>query len=357
MEKQVINISILGATGFGGGELLRLLSLHPFASVMHIQSRGAVGKAIGEIHPHLRSVYEATFTDSIPTSFASLSNQVIFSSLPHGESAKIIQEHRERFPKATIIDLSGDFRIADEKTHTEFYPHTPFLKALRLEAVYGLPEAHNNPAKAQGIVANPGCLATAATLSLLPLSKAEKLPKLESISLHLATGSSGSGKEPRATTHHPVRHANFYAYKPLEHQHIPEITQCLNLVVHQNKEVIESLSFVPHSLPVSRGILCSTFLNFTHEVMESDLYSSFIEYFKNDKFIRVLPLGVTAELENIVGSNFADISIRAKGKNAIIHVAIDNLIKGMAGQAIQNMNIALGIPETTGLLFGGLRPI
>ncbi len=354
-----INVAVLGATGFGGGELLRLLSMHPQVSVFSVQSRSNTGKTICDLHPHLRSIYNLKFCEKIPADFGSLSQQVIFSSLPHGESSKVIDEVQKQFPRALIIDLSGDLRLKEIESHQKFYPHSPIFSELRSNTSYGLSEIFRSEITKSRVIANPGCLATAATLSLLPFtsSNSNDIPPISNISLHLATGSSGSGKEPKPNTHHPVRHANFYAYKPLEHQHIPEIIESLSHTQHQNSAAIKNLSFVPHSLPVSRGILCSTFIDLTNATKPQDVRSLFETQFKNDPFIRVLPEHTAAELENVVGSNFADISIFSKEDKVIIHVAIDNLIKGMAGQAIQNMNIALGLPETTGLFFGGLRPI
>jgi N-acetyl-gamma-glutamyl-phosphate reductase len=352
-----IHIAILGGTGFGGGELLRLLTMHPQAQVVCVQSRSAAGKSIGQVHPHLRSLYTLTFSEAIPSSFGSYARQVIFSSLPHGESSKLIEAVRLEFPKALIVDLSGDLRLKDTAAHQTYYPHSPILSELRTQAIYGLSEAARTSIQGQQLIANPGCLATAAILSLLPFTSDKQTPHITSIALHLATGSSGSGKEPKPNTHHPVRHANFYAYKPLEHQHIPEIIESLCPTEHHNASAIRQFSFVPHSLPVSRGILCSAFITLSQPTTTQAMQQLFEQRYQHDPFIRVLPPHTAAELENVVGSNFSDIAVHAKDEKVIVHVALDNLIKGMAGQAIQNMNIALGIPETTGLFFGGLRPI
>ena len=349
-----IGVAILGATGFGGGELLRLLSMHPNVTVSAVQSRSNSGVSVGELHPHLRGVYKNSFVSEITNELDGYEKSVIFSSLPHGESGAVVAQHRQRFPTSMIIDLSGDLRLRNKQAHEEYYAKFPFNTELRNTTVYGLPEKNRAAIKNTTLVANPGCLATAAILSILPLL--DSTIHLQNIALHLATGSSGAGKELKSSTHHPVRHANFYAYKPLEHQHLPEIIESLTNNDSANTAAVKSMSFVPHSLPVSRGILCSAFITTSAAVNLEQVKATYQTFYASHPFIRMLT-NTAAELENVVGSNFADIAIHAKDNHLIIHVAIDNLVKGMAGQAIHNMNLMCGLPETTGLFFGGLRPV
>lgn len=345
----MIAVAILGGTGFGAGELLRILSGHPEVEVVAATSRSKAGEKYSSVHPHLASIYEDRFVSELTeAAFAGLEDVCIFSALPHGESGRAIQETRQKFPKAKIIDLSGDLRLKDIVVHREFYGHSEDLEDLRASSVYGLTEVNAKEISSASLVANPGCLATAAVLSLLPFAG----KTIKSVHLHAATGSSGSGKDAKASTHHPIRHANFLAYKALEHQHVPEVIQCLS----ENGGKFTNLPFVAHSLPVSRGILCTTFLEFEQDQNQKELESTIAEFYAGKPFIRFKG-STPAELENVVGSNFCDISVKVKGNQVVVHAAIDNLVKGMAGQAIHNMNLMFGLPEKTGLWFGGWRPV
>ena len=283
-----------------------------------------------------------------PSAFVKFDGACIISALPHGESGKAISEVQLAFPDAKIIDLSGDLRLKDLETHKKHYEKSADLEELRAQAVYGLPEVNRNAIETAKLVSNPGCLATAAILSLLPINGLD----IKSVHLHLATGSSGSGKEAKASTHHPIRHANFLGYKILNHQHTPEVIQCLN---HAGGKYFE-LPFVAHSLPVSRGILATAFVELAEESSQEELDEKFTALYANSPFVRYKSTQ-PAEIENVVGSNFCDISATIVGKQVVVHAAIDNLVKGMAGQAIHNMNLMFGLPETTGLWTGGWRPV
>lgn len=344
-----IGIVILGGTGFGAGELLRLFAGHPKVTVLAVTSRSMARQPISNAHPHLSSVVELEFvSDLSPDTFDGYDSQCIISALPHGESGKAIAEIVTKFPSAKVIDLSGDLRIKDFAVHKCWYEKTPELKELRAEAVYGLPEVNRNEIKTARIVANPGCLATAATLALLPFSES----KPRSSHLHLSTGSSGAGKEAKPSTHHPIRHANYLGYKLLNHQHEPEILQTLTAAGWTPY----SLPFAAHSLPVSRGILCTAFLSYKSERPQVWAEVLIESQYQGQPFVRAKGLK-PAEIENVVGSNFCDISVTAIGGEIVVHAAIDNLVKGMAGQAIQNLNLMFDLPETTGLWFGGWRPV
>lgn len=268
---------------------------------------------------------------------------VVISALPNGRSLAAIEKLRGVAPKARIIDLSGDLRLQDKALHEKHYPSTDFATALRQEAIYGCPELNKDKIASATLVSNPGCLATATLLALAPIREMQ----LDTIFVHTATGSSGAGKEPKPSTHHPIRHANMFAYRPFEHQHEPEVQQALNIP--------QPLNFVPHSLPVCRGILASAFVRAEGLSVDS-VMMKFNDFAKNAPFVRFCGTG-GVELENVVGSNFCDISVAGEGDAIVIHAAIDNLIKGMAGQAIQNLNIMCGWSETAGLWSGGWRPI
>lgn len=344
-----VGVAILGGTGFGAGELMRLFSSHPSVKVVAATSRSVAGHKISSVHPHLAGVYEQEFLSTIPSdAFEGCDGHCVISALPHGESAKAIGEVMNAFPSVRVIDLSGDLRLKDAEVHRQHYEKTPEFAEMRAKAVYGLPEVNRKTIETANVIANPGCLATAALLTILPFD----LFAPRSIHLHLATGSSGSGKEAKASTHHPVRHANFLAYKVLEHQHVPEVVQCLTSTGWSLSE----LPFVAHSLPVSRGILCSAFVELQAPTTQEFVEQTFADYYAKQPFVR-LKGSQPAEIENVVGSNFCDISLTVKGREVVVHAAIDNLVKGMAGQAIHNLNLMFGLPETTGLWTGGWRPV
>jgi N-acetyl-gamma-glutamyl-phosphate reductase len=344
-----IGVAILGGTGFGAGELLRMICGHPNVAIVAATSRSVAGQKISSVHPHLASIYEQEFLSTIPSdAFEGFDGQCVISALPHGESAKAINEVITAFPNAKVIDLSGDLRLKDFETHRNHYDKTPEFAELRSKAIYGLSEVNRMAIESANLVSNPGCLATAAILATLPFYKFQP----QSVHLHLATGSSGSGKEPKASTHHPVRHANFLAYKVLQHQHVPEVIQCLNNAGWN----LSDLPFVAHSLPVSRGILCTAYIELPAPSSQELVEQSLVDFYGHQPFIR-LKGTQPAELENVIGSNFCDLSVSVKGKEVVVHTAIDNLVKGMAGQAIHNMNLMFGLPETTGLWVGGWRPV
>ena len=344
-----IGVAILGGTGFGAGELLRLFAGHPNVEIVVVTSRSNDGKHVSSVHPHLASVCDLKFQSSLQADmFKGFGDVCIISALPHGASAASIKEIIEILPSSKVIDLSGDLRIKDFEVHRKHYEQTFEYRNLRSSAVYGSPEVFRDQIRLASLVANPGCLATAANLSLLPFVS----HPIRSVHLHLATGSSGAGKDPRVTTHHPVRHANFSAYKVLEHQHVPEVIQCLN----NAGGTLESIPFVAHSLPISRGILCSAFIDMDMEFGQEEVEAMLKVRYRKHPFIRFKG-STPAEIVNVVGSNFCDISVTVKDKQIVVHTAIDNLVKGMAGQAIQNMNLMFGLAETAGLWFGGLRPV
>jgi N-acetyl-gamma-glutamyl-phosphate reductase common form len=350
-------VIIVGGTGFGAGELLRLLLNHPNITVNSVISSSNANKPISSSHPHLLGLYDhLNFISSLEEVVVQHpENAVFICALPHGQSAATVEKINLKFPKSRIIDLSGDLRLKDLNLHKKFYPSSELSENLRQSSVYGLPELNFELIKQAKIISNPGCLATAAILSLLPVSSFHSSIRIcanSSIVLNVATGSSGAGKEPKQSTHHPVRHANFFSYKPFEHQHEPEIQQTLTSAGLSGF----TMSFVPHSLPISRGILCATYFNLTSSITAQDITAYYKKYYANSPFIRVLQ-NTPAEIENIVGSNFCDVSVATRDNQVVVTTVIDNLVKGMAGQAIENLNIMTGLDRMTGLRVAGLRPI
>ncbi len=350
-----VHVAILGASGYGAGELLRLLTQHPHARVIAAVSHSSPGSAIAKFHPHLRGFYDLAACAKLDLApLLDADHAVIFSALPHGESGAAIAELLELLDarrdggRARIVDLSGDLRLRDIAAHQRFYPETPAFETLRPLAVYGMPELAREQIRAARVVANPGCLATAAILAAAPLIDGGFRG---TVVIDAKTGSSGSGKALKETTHHPTRHADFRAYKPLAHQHEGEITQAWGDPLAERI----TLSFVPQSMDVSRGIFATAHLTLPEPTTSAALRAKFASYYANSPFIRIVDDSPT--LQDVVGSNFCDLALAARGRHVIAMAALDNLIKGMAGSAIQNMNLMCGLPETCGLWTPSLRPV
>lgn len=349
-------VYILGGSGYGGGELLRLLSQHPDVETIHAVSRKYAGQPFWKVHPNLRSVVNASF-EAQPdwAAFAQVEHPVVFSTMPHFELAQQLPKLEDSWAKhdlnerLTLIDLSGDFRLDRADTFERAYgkPH-PYPQALG-SFVYGLPEWQKEKIKGARRIASPGCFATAIQLALLPLAG---LKNLGFIAVSAATGSSGSGTSPGETTHHPTRANDFRAYKVLSHQHEAEITRLLDA----NKTSGYSLAFVPHSAPLVRGIFATVQLHppAALGLNAETLRKKYEDFYRDAPFVRLVE--DTPRVAAVVGSNFCDITVHEKNENVVVMVALDNLVKGMAGQAIQNMNISCGFQENLGLGSPGFCP-
>ncbi|MCA9244048.1 MAG: N-acetyl-gamma-glutamyl-phosphate reductase [Phycisphaerales bacterium] len=355
MSDRPIRAAILGATGYGAGELLRLLVAHPLVDVVGASSTSLRAAPIAVAHPHLAGFYDdLTIEDAID--WAKLRNAkeaVLFSALPHDASPAAIEQALVSAEKAgvrpRVIDLSGALRLRDATIHARHYPETPFADDLRGGFTYGMPEIDRAAVRSARHITNPGCLATASILAVAPLAFACRYSG--EIAVDARTGSSGSGKGLKDATHHPTRHADFRAYKPMAHQHEPEILQALG---DANGERI-ALSFVPHSLPVSRGIFVTAHATLPDEMTTTALREAYRRYYAESPFIRLRDDSPT--LQDVVGSNFCDIAVFARARQVVAMSTIDNLVKGMAGAAIQNMNLMCGHDERLGLWTPALRPV
>lgn len=333
---------ILGGTGYGGMELLRYLLVHPEVEVVALTSRSEDGE-VAEHQPHLRGLTSLRFTKEVDGTLDALAAEadLVFSARPHGVAAAELPGLLERHPDLRAIDLSGDFRLKDAGQYPTWYslkhPHPEVLA----DAVYGLPEIGLADAIREArLVANPGCHATAVILALWPLVDAgllEGRPHVVSV-----TGSSGSGARASAATHHPERFANFKAYKPLRHQHLPEIEQALGGATR--------VDLVPCSAPIARGIHVTAFAP-VGAATEDDVRSAFVERYAGCGLVRAVPEAV--EVRAVAGTAFADVALTVEDGTAVVTVAIDNLGKGMAGTAVQNLNLMFGLDETRGLLRPG----
>jgi N-acetyl-gamma-glutamyl-phosphate reductase len=337
-----IRTAIFGGSGYGGSELLRILLFHPEAEITLVTANEHAGKAVPEVHRNLLSLTDLEF-EQAPGDLSHLENvDVAFFALPHGQAMSLIPS----LPgKVKVIDLSGDFRIDDPLVFEEFYKTEQTAGDLQATFVYGLTETNREAIKNASFIANPGCFATATLLALAPVA-ANKLASGRVV-VDAKTGSSGSGAKAAANTHHPQRANSFYAYKPFTHQHTPEIEQLLKTLGDWNNDLV----FMTHSLPVSRGIFASCYIELKSDV---DLESVYKEFYKDSPFVRIV--GGSPDINWVKNTNFCDISVHQNGRSAVVFSAIDNLVKGAAGQAVQNMNLMFGLPETTGLIFAGSNP-
>jgi len=337
--------AIIGGSGYGGAELARRLLMHPDVELVRVASIDHVGEPLGAVHPNLDGATDLVFEDLAPAA-AAKGCDVALLALPHKVTASKVPELIAAGVK--IVDMSGDFRLRDVAAYEKYYgakhPHPELLGSF----VYGLPELNRAAIQRAQYVASPGCFATAMELALLPLARAGLL---DHATIHVTgiTGSSGSGIAPGAGTHHPSRAGNLKTYKPLEHQHVPEVVQTLGDAGAKATE----LRFVPVSAPLTRGIFVTCFLELAAEVDGPRLTALFDEAYAREPFTR-RPRKRLPEVVAVAGSNFIEVGFAVgpvvDGKRTVTTFsAIDNLIKGGAGQAIQNMNLVLGCDERASL--------
>ena len=352
---KAVDVAILGASGFGGAELLRLLLAHPNVASISAISRSHAGKAIASMHPHLRGLTSGTFNAELDfEALHTAQNPVLFAALPHGEFAKLWPELYARLPANTlVIDLSADFRLRNSAAFAAAYGYAHPCPEHLPSFVYGLPEAHAGSIAGAKRIANPGCFATAIALALLPLVAVPH--DFGRIHISAVTGSSGSGTQPSSGTHHPTRAHDFRAYKILTHQHESEIRACLADAVLRAGEgaCAPEFSLVPHSAPMVRGIFATCQFELPGLSAET-LMQAYRQQYQHSRFVHVLDESPRAAA--VAGSNFCDLSMHVVDGSVAVLCAIDNLGKGMAGQAVQNMNLSLGLPEAAGLMAAGLFP-
>jgi len=345
MTDNKIKIGVFGGSGYGGSELLRILLFHPNAEIAFVTANEHAGKAVSDVHKNLLGLTDLRFEAS-PEDFSTLGDiDLAFFALPHGQALKLIPQ---LLPKTKVIDLSGDFRIDDPKIFKEFYKLEHTASELQSQFVYGLTETNRNAIKSADRIANPGCFATATLLALAPMVRSALINGR--IIVDAKTGSSGSGAKAAANTHHPQRMNSFYAYKPFQHQHVPEIEQHLCEVGEFSSELV----FMTHSLPVSRGIFASCYLETSLSITNEDLNHLFKHFYDDSFFVRVVD--GSPDINWVKNTNFCDIAAHSNGKQVVVFSAIDNLVKGAAGQAVQNMNLMFGLDEKTGLVFAGSNP-
>ncbi len=340
-----INLAIFGGSGYGGSELLRILLFHPEVEISLVTANEHAGKPISEVHRNLHGLTELWFS-ATPDDPETLNNiDCAFLALPHGQAMEIAP----RLPGATkVIDLSGDFRLRDPDLFQRHYGREHTAIDAQKDFVYGLTETNRQAIKNARFISNPGCFATATLLGLAPLV-AENLIKGRVIA-DAKTGSSGSGAKAAANTHHPQRMNSFYAYKPFTHQHVPEIEQELRAIGDWTSELI----FMTHSLPLARGIFASIYVESKEDLTEAGVQSLFADFYRESFFIRLVK--GSPDINWVKTTNFCDIGFAARGRQVVVFSALDNLVKGAAGQAVQNMNLMFGLDEKTGLMLMGTNP-
>jgi N-acetyl-gamma-glutamyl-phosphate reductase len=342
VEQPGIRVGIFGGSGYGGSELLRILLFHPNVEIVFVTANEHAGKPVAEVHPNLRGLTNLAFIKA-PDELESIN--CIFLALPHGQAMSIVPNLPAQ---VKAIDLSGDFRLRDRSVFEQHYkqPHTAM--AHQSEFVYGLTETNRETIRSARLIANPGCFATATLLGLAPLVANGLLNGR--VVVDAKTGSSGSGAKPAANTHHPQRMNSFYAYKPFTHQHVPEIEQELQHAGDWTNELV----FMTHSLPVARGIFASIYAEAKRELSAAELRAIFADYYTDSFFVRLVD--GSPDINWVKTTNFCDLGFAARGKQIVIFSAIDNLVKGAAGQAVQNMNLMYGLDEKTGLVLPGTNP-
>ncbi|MFN2577061.1 MAG: N-acetyl-gamma-glutamyl-phosphate reductase [Pyrinomonadaceae bacterium] len=340
-----IKVAIFGGSGYGGSELLRILLQHPHADIQFVTANEHAGKAVSDVHRNLLGVTELNFIKA-PEQLETLSDiDCAFFSLPHGQAMNIAP----RLPaQVRVIDLSGDFRLSDANVFAQHYGREHTTINAQRDFVYGLTETNRDVIPSATRIANPGCFATATLLGLAPLV-ANNLLSCRVI-VDAKTGSSGSGARAAPNTHHPQRSNSFYAYKPFTHQHVPEIEQELQSIGDWNHELV----FMTHSLPVARGIFASIYCTLKNEMSAAEASAMFAQFYRDSFFVRLVE--GSPDINWVKTTNFCDIGFAARGRQLVVFTAIDNLVKGAAGQAVQNMNLMFRLDEKTGLMLMGTNP-
>ncbi len=337
----MVKVGIIGATGYAGVELVRLLSSHPNVEIAAISSVTFEGQKLSEVYEMYTDLNDLVCekqSDVIEKC------DIVFAALPHGLSQELAKECLDK--EKTFIDLGADFRLEKEKDYKNWYGGKYLDKDAHKNSVYALPELFRKNISGKKIIANPGCYSTAVPLALAP-AVINGIIKTDNVIADCKSGVTGAGRGLSQGTHFAELNEAFTAYKIGEHRHTPEIEQTLFNLAYQHY----TITFVPHLLPVNRGILATCYANLNRKMSVEQVRELYQKFYKNEYFVRVLDGDKVANIKNVKYSNFCDISVHVdKRTNRLVVVsAIDNMVKGAAGQAIQNMNIICGLDEKTGL--------
>lgn len=349
MEK--IKAAVVGSTGYAGEELVRILSNHKNVELKFLTSRSYKGQNFQDVYANFNKVLDINLIeDDIET----LSNEidVIFLALPHGIASSKVT--KEILSNVKIIDLGADFRLKSKTVYEKWYNVEHLGESLLDEAVYGLPEIYREEIKKTNLIANPGCYTTCSILSLYPLFK-NNLIETNSVIIDAKSGVTGAGRGVSLGVHFSETNENIKAYKIASHRHTPEIEQELSNAI--KKDVV--IQFTPHLIPMNRGILTTSYLKLKDGFTFDDVKEAYFNQYKDEKFVRLLKDGIYPETKWVKGSNYIDIGLffdRRTG-NVIVQGAIDNLIKGASGQAVQNMNLTFGFCEDEGIKTAGIFPV
>ena len=336
-----LRIGVLGASGYTGGELLRLLALHAGTEVRMLSAERRAGRPVAAVFPHLAGLNAPDLIRLGDADYGAL--DLVFCCLPHGTTQEVIA----KLPRhLKIVDLSADFRLTDPAVYATWYGHEHRAVALQREAVYGLTELKRDEIANARLVANPGCYPTSAQLPLVPLIEAGVIDA-RGIIIDAKSGVSGAGREAKEGSLYAEVGEGIHAYGIASHRHAPEIEQGLS----EAADAPITVNFTPHLMPMNRGILSTIYVQLKNGASEDDARLALEKRYVNEPFVRVLPKGVAPATRHVRGSNLCLIGVfadRLPGR-AILLAAIDNLVKGASGQAVQNMNVMAGLPETTGL--------
>lgn len=340
----MINVAIVGATGYTGQELVRILSMHPEANIHSLLCRSHPGERYSEVFPAFSGLTDNVLLDESRLEEAAEQCHVLFLALPHGMSANRVTE--AMLNKVRIIDLGSDFRLKNASLYDQWYQMQHPSPELLSKAVYGLTEWNRPQIRSARLVANPGCYATSVLLALLPLMKSG-ITMEQSLIVDAKSGVSGAGRAATLAVHFNEVNESIKAYKVGTHRHTPEIEQELSLL--QDKPA--TVSFTPHLVPMNRGILSTAYVRLLPGVTSADLKHIYTRQYANEPFVHMLNTE-SPETRWVKGTNNCHISMTVDERtgNAIIISALDNLIKGASGQAVQNMNVMFGLPETTGFV-------
>lgn len=346
-RSSTLRVAVVGASGYTGAELVRLLVRHPQVELGLITAESSAGQPYSRLYPQFQGIVELVMAEH-----AAVGQQefdAVFLALPHQISMQFVAGYD--LARAPVIDLSADFRLGSAAVYEEWYGATHSCPQLLTEAVYGLPELNREAIRQARLVANPGCYPTCSILPLAPLLKAG-LIEPHGIVIDAKSGVTGAGHKPKDSTHFPTVNDNFAAYGLKRHRHTPEIEETLS--AHSAAKI--RLQFTPHLLPVNRGILATIYATPRPEVKEDDLCLALIEAYRAEPFVRVV--NSPPSLANVRGSNYCDIyaTVDERTGNVLLISVIDNLMKGAAGQAVQNLNVMCGLDERLGLAAIPLSP-
>jgi len=342
-----LRVAVVGATGYAGYELARLLLRHPRIDkpTFYLRDGNANVRCLTELYPQLRGWGEAPCKPLSAAVIATSGADVAFLSTPHGASLELVPELLAANPKLRIVDLSGAFRFHDPETFQQWYKLPPAAREILREAVYGLPELYASELPSARLVANPGCYPTSVILGLRPLVEAGWINAARGIVCDCKSGVSGAGKEPKRDTHFVEVNENFRAYGLFTHRHTPEVAEHLGLAAGD-------FVFTTHLLPLERGILSTLYVWLKPSRKAEEIEALYRKCYAGRPMVRLLPAGKLPELQHVAHTNFCDIgfALDPSGERLVIVSCLDNLGKGAAGQAVQNLNGMFGYPETAGLI-------